>query len=128
MFFIGLGAASPPRRYAQREAWEALNQWAGLSRLQPRSRAILKKVLCGDNGIESRHLALEPLTEVFEQNPNVLQARFARHAPALATEAARRAPRPAPDLPAATALPAAAPALLKIQRLRNTYRTRMRCS
>lgn len=91
MFFIGLGTAAPSRRYAQREAWDALSGWPGFSRLQPRSRAILKKVLCGDNGIDARHLALEPLAEVFKQTPDVLQARFARHAPSLATEAARRA-------------------------------------
>src|SRR5208283_1204349 len=59
--------------------------------LTPRSHAILKKVLGGDNGIAARHLALEPLSEVFDRTPDALQARFARHAPALATEAARRA-------------------------------------
>ena len=91
MFIIGLGTATPARQYAQREAWEALSQWREFTRLQPRSRAILKKVLCGDNGIEFRRLALDPLTEVFECNPNALQARFAHHAPALAAAAARRA-------------------------------------
>jgi alkylresorcinol/alkylpyrone synthase len=91
MFIIGLGTAVPLQRYAQRDTWEVLSRWDELARLQPRSRAILKKVLCGNNGIESRHLALEPLAEVFECNPNALQSRFARHAPALATEAASRA-------------------------------------
>lgn len=100
MFFIGLGTAVPPQRYSQRESWEALSRWPDFPRLQPRSRAILKKVLCGDNGIESRHLALAPLAEVFERTPNALQARFARHAPALATEAARRALTDASCLPA----------------------------
>ena len=89
MFIIGLGTAAPSQRYAQMESWETLRQWDGLLQLQPRSRAILKQVLCGNNGIASRHLALSPLTEVFEQTPDVLHARFARHAPALATEAAR---------------------------------------
>jgi len=91
MFFIGLGTAAPPRRYAQRECWEAMRQSAPFAQLAPRSRAILKKVLGGDNGISARHLALEPLTEVFDQTPDALQARFTRHAPALATAAARRA-------------------------------------
>ena len=91
MFIIGLGTAAPSQRYAQREAWEALRNWPRFSQLKPRSHAILKKVLCGDNGIDTRHLALEPLAEVFNQTPDALQARFERHAPALATEAARRA-------------------------------------
>ena len=91
MFFIGLGTAAPSQRYEQRECWDALRHSAPFARLASRSHAILKKVLCGDNGIGSRHLALAPLTEVFDPTPDVLQTRFARHAPALATEAARRA-------------------------------------
>ncbi len=99
MFFIGLGTATPLQRYAQREAWAVLSEWQGFDQLQPRSRAILKKVLCGDNGIDSRHLALAPLAEVFDRTPDALQARFARHAPALATEAARRALKDAGCVP-----------------------------
>jgi len=91
MFFIGLGTAAPRQRYEQRECWEALRHSAPFTQLAPRSRAILKKVLGGNNGIDSRHLALAPLTEVFDLTADALQARFARHAPALATEAARRA-------------------------------------
>ena len=84
MFIIGLGTAAPPQRYTQREGWDALQKSAPFARLAPRSRAILKKVLGGDNGIATRHLALEPLSEVFDLTPDVLHARFARHAPALA--------------------------------------------
>jgi alkylresorcinol/alkylpyrone synthase len=91
MFIVGLGTAVPPQRHAQRAGWDAVQQWPPFSQLKPRSRAILKKVLCGDNGIEARHLALETLAETFNQTPDSLQAHFTKHAPALATEAARRA-------------------------------------
>ena len=91
MFFIGLGTAAPLPRYAQRDCWNALRDSDAFARLSTRSRAILKKVLCGDNGISTRHLALEPLTEVFDLTPDALQARFVRHAPALAVAAAKRA-------------------------------------
>ena len=91
MFIIGLGTAAPSQRHTQRAAWEAIQQWAKYPQLKPRSKAILKKVLCGDNGIDARHLVLETLAEVFDSTPDALQARFAKHAPALATEAARRA-------------------------------------
>jgi len=91
MFITGLGTAVPPQRYRQRESWDALQKWPQFPRLKPRSKAILKKVLCGDNGVDARHLALETLAEVFNQTPDVLHDRFATHAPALATEAARRA-------------------------------------
>ena len=95
MFIIGLGTAVPPQRHAQRAGWDAVQRWPKFAQLKPRSKAILKKVLCGDpaqsGSIATRHLALETLTEVFDQTPDDLQARFATHAPALATEAARRA-------------------------------------
>ena len=91
MFFIGIGTAVPALRYEQRECWEALKTSETCRRLKPRSHAILKKVLIGDNGITSRHLALNPLTEAFDQTPDALQARFTRHAPSLVVEAARRA-------------------------------------
>jgi alkylresorcinol/alkylpyrone synthase len=91
MFLAGLGTAVPPQCYAQRDCWSALQKSAQFHQLKPRSRTILEKVLCGDSGIATRHLALDPLSEVFDLTPDVLQARFARHAPALAVEAAQRA-------------------------------------
>jgi predicted naringenin-chalcone synthase len=91
MFIVGLGTAAPPQRFAQRDSWDALQSSAQFPKLKPRSRAILKKVLCGNNGIDARRLALEPLSEVFDTTPDALQARFAKHAPALATQAAKRA-------------------------------------
>jgi alkylresorcinol/alkylpyrone synthase len=56
-----------------------------------RSRAILKKILTGQNGIVTRHLALDKLEDVFDIRPDVLQARFVNNAPLLATQAAERA-------------------------------------
>jgi alkylresorcinol/alkylpyrone synthase len=91
MFITGLGTATPPKRYTQRECWEALQAAGEFSRLNSRSKAILKKVLLGDNGITTRHLALEPLSEAFDLNPDALHTRFSRHAPALASQAAAKA-------------------------------------
>jgi predicted naringenin-chalcone synthase len=91
MFIIGLGTAVPSQRYAQRDCWDALRNAETFAQLSPRSRGILKKVLCSDNGIATRHLALDPLGEAFNLTPDALHARFVKHAPALATEAARRA-------------------------------------
>ena len=91
MFITGIGTAAPPQPYKQSEGWEAVRVSPQFSRLAPRSRAILRKVLTGNNGIETRRLALDSLHEVFETNPDVLHARFAKHAPLLATQAAERA-------------------------------------
>src|SRR5258707_6125933 len=91
MFITGIGTAAPPQPYKQTEGWEAVQLAPQFAQLTPRSRAILRKVLTGNNGIDTRRLALESLHEVFETGPDVLHARFARHAPALATQAAERA-------------------------------------
>jgi alkylresorcinol/alkylpyrone synthase len=91
MFISGLGTATPPRRYRQRDCWEALRSAAHFSQLKPRSQAILRKVLLSDNGITCRHLALEPLSEAFELTPDALHARFLKHAPELASRAAAEA-------------------------------------
>ena len=91
MVIVGLGTAAPPQRYAQRECWEALQPERRFHELSSRSRAILKKVLTGKNGITTRHLALENLAQAFELNPDALHARFAANAPLLATQAAKQA-------------------------------------
>src|SRR5918996_4173871 len=91
MFISGLGTATPSRCYRQRDCWEALRSAAQFSQLEPRSQAILRKVLLGDNGIISRHLALEPLSEAFDLTPDALHARFLKHAPELASRAAAEA-------------------------------------
>jgi predicted naringenin-chalcone synthase len=91
MFITGIGTATPRTRYTQAECWEAIQQAELFTRISPRSRALLRKVLNAQNGIESRSLALDPLTEAFELNPDALHARFAKHAPRLASQAAERA-------------------------------------
>ncbi len=93
MYITGLGTATPATRYTQRECWEALVASNRLPTLAPRSQAILRKVLLGNNGICSRFLAFEQLSDAFALTPDVLQARFANHAPAVAADAARRALR-----------------------------------
>ncbi|MDB6123064.1 MAG: Chalcone and stilbene synthase domain protein [Pedosphaera sp.] len=91
MFITGLGTAVPPQQYKQSEGWEALQVSSQFPQLSLRSRAILKKVLAGNNGIETRHLALASLHEVFEISPDTLHARFAKNAPLLAAQAAEEA-------------------------------------
>jgi predicted naringenin-chalcone synthase len=91
MFVSGLGTAAPSTRWTQQQCWEALAASDLLDTLSPRSQAILRKVLRGSNGICSRHLAFTELSEAFQFDPDVLDARFAKHAPAVASQAARRA-------------------------------------
>jgi hypothetical protein len=91
MFLIGLGTATPLQRYTQRECWEALRASDHFPNLNPRSRAILKKVLGGNNGIRTRFLALVNLSEAFSETPDALHARFTKYAPTVAAPAGERA-------------------------------------
>jgi polyketide synthase Type III len=90
MFVAGLGTAVPERSFTQAECWQAL-QRANRPDITPKMRAILQGILNHDNGIERRSLALDSLDESFDLDPDTLQRRFTRHAPALASEAGRRA-------------------------------------
>lgn len=90
MFINGIGTAVPEHRYSQQECWEALRVSDRFAGLGFRSQAILRKVLTGKNGIETRFLALDRLGDAFALSPNTLHERFARHAPALAGKAAAK--------------------------------------
>src|SRR5690348_16421831 len=69
MFITGLGTAAPARTYTQAQCWEALQGSTQFAKLTPRSRAILRKVLTGNNGIATRHLAFDHLNEAFDLTP-----------------------------------------------------------
>ena len=91
MFIIGIGTATPPQRYTQADCWQTIQHCPAYQKLNGRSKAILKKVLTGENGIATRHFALKKLEEAFELNPDALHERFLKNAPALAAQAAERA-------------------------------------
>jgi len=91
MFVNGLGTAHPPHRYTKAQCWEAFRTSEWFRKLDRRAHRIAEIVLFGDNGIEARHLALDSLDDVFRIDPDTLHARFASHAPALASAAAKRA-------------------------------------
>ena len=90
MHFTGLATAVPERSFTQSECWDAL-QRANRPEITPRTRAVLRGILTHDNGIERRCLALDSLDEGFDLDPDTLHRRFARHAPQLASRAARGA-------------------------------------
>jgi predicted naringenin-chalcone synthase len=91
MHFRGIGTATPPTRYSKAQCLEAFERSDWFARLDARSHTIARLVLQRDNGIESRHLALDALDEVFAIDPGTLDRRFLAHAPALAAEAGAKA-------------------------------------
>ena len=91
MFIQGVGTATPPHKYTQRQCWETLQASSYLPNLSSRSQAIIRKVLTSDNGIDTRSFALANLDEAFSLDPNTLHRRFATNAPILAADSARKA-------------------------------------
>ncbi len=91
MFVQGLGLAHPPQRYTKADCWASFLNSEWLERLDRRSRMIAEAVLTRDNGIDARWLAIDSLDEVFAITPDVLHARFVRHAPTLASAAGQHA-------------------------------------
>jgi alkylresorcinol/alkylpyrone synthase len=87
MFIHGIGTAVPVNRYSKLDCWSAFSNSAWCERLGPRAQFVTQSVLLRDNGIESRHLAVDSLDDVFHIEPDVLHARFLEHAPALARQA-----------------------------------------
>lgn len=95
MFFAGLGTATPPNAFTPAQCWEALQSSAQFAELNPRSQAILRKVLGPSSGIAQRYLSFDQLAEAFALTPDVLHARFATNAPRLGSLAGARALRDA---------------------------------
>lgn len=91
MFIDAVATAVPATRYTQRDCWDALRATPRFAALSAPARLLLERVLTGEQGVRSRHLALERLSDAFTLEADVLAARFSRHAPQLATEAARHA-------------------------------------
>jgi alkylresorcinol/alkylpyrone synthase len=91
MYLAGLGTAAPTGRFKQMECWAALQHSFQFQQLNARSHELLKKVLCSENGIATRHLALTKLEDAFALTPDTLHDRFVQHAPAVAAQAAERA-------------------------------------
>ena len=90
-FIRGVGSATPHTRYTKSECLLAFRQSTWYEKLDARARFVAHTVLERDNGIDERCLAVESLKDVFTIDADTLAARFLDHAPALATDAARRA-------------------------------------
>lgn len=91
MHFRGIGTATPAARYSKSQCLAAFQGSDWYARLDTRAHWVTSTVLQRDNGIESRQLSVDSLSEVFDIDANTLAQRFIAHAPALATQAAERA-------------------------------------
>ncbi|HTQ31563.1 MAG TPA: 3-oxoacyl-[acyl-carrier-protein] synthase III C-terminal domain-containing protein [Opitutaceae bacterium] len=106
MFLHALATARPPAKFTQQDCWEIARRSPAVTRLNGRSQFILHKVLTGDNGIATRHFAVNNLDRISDLSADELNAAFRAEAPRLALAALR------PALEQAGVIPAGLDALL----------------
>jgi predicted naringenin-chalcone synthase len=99
MFLHGLATANPPATFSQQECWEIIRHSPVVQRLDERALFILQKVITGNNGIGTRHFALNGLENIFDLNADQLNAAFRTEAPKLALAALQPALEQAGVLP-----------------------------
>lgn len=91
MYLQSLSTAFPPHSFSQSECLEILTNSGVLDELRGRSRDLLRKVLSGDSGIETRQFCEPDLKNTFRLNAGELHRYFEKHAPRLASEAVQKA-------------------------------------
>src|SRR5690606_27635622 len=84
MYLESLATALPPHRYSQPDCLEALRATPVFGTLQPRSRALLSKVLGnGVSGVAGRHFCLPEIGPVVSRDAESLNRTFESEAPRL---------------------------------------------
>jgi len=95
MYLHALATAVPAATFTQKQCWEAGRNAPALLRLNRRSQLILRSILNGDSGIETRQFALSDIAHAYDLTEDELNAGFRREAPRLGGEALARALRQA---------------------------------
>ena len=91
MYLQSLATAFPPHAFTQAECFQVLNDSGAVDGLRGRSRELLRKVLTGDSGIETRRFSDPDLAKTFGRDAGQLHQHFEQHAPRLASEALLKA-------------------------------------
>ncbi len=91
MFLESIASAFPSSSYTQAECFDFSRASEAVKGLEPRSHALLRKVLLGDSGIKKRHFASANPAAVFEASAQELNEAFEEEAPEIAGEALRKA-------------------------------------
>ena len=91
MYLQSLATAFPPHAFTQAECFQILNDSGAVDGLRSRSRELLRKVLTGDSGIETRRFSDPDLAKTFGRDAGQLHQHFEQQAPRLASEALLKA-------------------------------------
>jgi alkylresorcinol/alkylpyrone synthase len=91
MYLHAIASAFPEQAYTQTQCLEYLQSLPQTQALQPRSQALLRKVLSSDSGIDKRHIAIDPIDRVFALDAQGQNRAFEYLAPQLAKQALTKA-------------------------------------
>jgi predicted naringenin-chalcone synthase len=92
MYLNSISTAQAAHPFTQLETWDILQNHPEIDQLQPRSLAILEKILTHTNsGIHSRQFGSNDLQSVFAKDAQALNQSFEKHAPELASQALKKA-------------------------------------
>jgi alkylresorcinol/alkylpyrone synthase len=91
MHLHALATTVPSATFTQADCWEIAQRSDVRSRLKKRSMLILQSILRGDNGIATRHFAVDDIEHVFDRSADELNQAFRTEAPKLAGRALRAA-------------------------------------
>ncbi len=87
MYLHALATAVPPATFTQAQCWEIIKASPVRERLSRRTQLILRTVLNGDSGVDTRHFAVPEIHGVFDLESDQLNAAFRAEAPPLAGRA-----------------------------------------
>ena len=87
MFLHGLATAVPTAVFTQAQCWEIVQHSPTRQRLSRRTQLILRTILQGDSGVNTRHFAVPDVGGVFDLTSDQLNAAFRLEAPLLAGRA-----------------------------------------
>ncbi len=87
MFLHALATAVPPAVFTQAQCWEIVQKSPVKQRLSRRTQLILRAILKGNSGVQTRHFAMPEIEGVFELSSDQLNAAFRTEAPRLAGRA-----------------------------------------
>lgn len=90
MFLQSLASEFPDRSLTQRETWNLLEANAGATSLSRRGLKLIRTILCGASGVETRRYAIPP-EELFSMDAEDLNHAFEREAPRLGAGALKKA-------------------------------------
>ncbi len=91
MYLESLATSLPECRLTQAECWERFRSSRAAARLSSGARGLVRRVLLGNSGIDTRHFALPPEDALFEMDAEALNKAFEAKAPPLGESALREA-------------------------------------